>query len=345
MSDINSVLSDWGADCAALHDDINENYTKKKQTMDLEDVVNNKAEGYVVSVNSDYEIFVITLCPLTNKVNSSTGKYNHGLLNLFRINGIAPPQHINYSTNDSYYTTNRFYLRINTSLKYDENLEVNNDTGLNRYRTCSFKYNDEWYGGLLVRGNNARYDYMSCITAGRFKPFAISVYNFKNNEIINQEIVDSIVYDTVGSGILSNDERVDEQLVDLKNAIIGLSNVLKNYIKTYPVVARATYSANTGGLEDGSSTTIIRTDNIPVKKGDLITIHNGSLQHAVGMWKTTISSNTCIRNDTTWVMDGETILIENDGFVCIIFSIPDDGSKEILLSDFDGEVKIYNQMS
>lgn len=102
------------------------------------------------------------------------------------------------------------------------------------------------------------------------------------------------------------------------------------------VVSNGSFRANGEFTE---STNRIRTDLIPFRAYDKITIKNGALQHAVGMWEGNPSAATIRRNDSAFVSTDETIIPDYDGFIVIAFRKSDNSN--ISFDDFDGKILLY----
>lgn len=102
----------------------------------------------------------------------------------------------------------------------------------------------------------------------------------------------------------------------------------------YPV-EHGTFDSNG---KKGTYSNIIRTDFIKVNKGQSILIKNGNLNHACGIWKDSIISSNCIRDDSAWHTDDEEINYEYDGYLIVAYS--NGQHTDLSLSDFDGEIKL-----
>jgi endonuclease/exonuclease/phosphatase family metal-dependent hydrolase len=148
-------------------------------------------------------------------------------------------------------------------------------------------------------------------------------------EVINaREGADGTSYQTLKA-------RLDAESVKFEKSIFSLC-------KSEAPTRRATFSRTTGAEEDGSSTTRICTDNIPVKAGDVILVGHTALNHAVGIWKGEISLENNIRNDSTFIATPETINIEYDGYICIAFA-KSDTTETLTPDEFDTYVKVVTE--
>lgn len=115
-----------------------------------------------------------------------------------------------------------------------------------------------------------------------------------------------------------------------------VSDVAVGYSEILPI-ANGSYHASG---ETTSATNRIRTDFIKIYAGSKITIENGTMQHACGVWacdsKSEISAQTNVRNDNSWITTDEEITFQYDGFIIIIFRVSTD--VDISVDDFDGEI-------
>jgi UDP-2,3-diacylglucosamine pyrophosphatase LpxH len=106
------------------------------------------------------------------------------------------------------------------------------------------------------------------------------------------------------------------------------------------VVSNGTFNAQ-GALLNNSAR--IRTAFIPFKAGDMISITNGTLMHGCGMWQGSISFSTIKRNDQSWVTHDEEITPDYDGYIIIVFK--NENGTDLSVSDFDGEIRLYNTLA
>lgn len=136
---------------------------------------------------------------------------------------------------------------------------------------------------------------------------------------------DGTTYENAGSAVRG-------QITDLKSAI-------QTGYNEYVAVANGSFSSSTGPTTGPSNR--IRTDLLSFRKGDKITIENGTLQHGCGMWSGTVSSATCVRNDGSFITTDEEITPDYDGFIVVVFRKSDNSN--ITPSVFDGSVKLYTE--
>lgn len=139
-----------------------------------------------------------------------------------------------------------------------------------------------------------------------------------------------------GRSYASLKSRLDAEATDFNNSIVAINSHLGTNCL---IVANASFSGTTGGLPDGTSTNRIRTDNIPIKKGDKVYINGKELKHAVGMWEGTISASSCVRNDNGWRAEPETVTANKDGYICIVFANSNDTA--LKKTDFRGEAVVF----
>lgn len=136
--------------------------------------------------------------------------------------------------------------------------------------------------------------------------------------------------------ILKHEEKIAEIDSDLEDITDGYSH---GYVYG-TVVANGSFTAT--GVSTGISYRI-RTDLIPVKLGDKIVIENGSFEHAIGMWDGTPSWSTLKRNDNSFSATTEEVTVPYDGFIVIVFR--KSGNPDIIPSDFDGRIYLYNTIA
>lgn len=199
------------------------------------------------------------------------------------------------------------------------------------------RYGKDVYMYLCIKNTNGTVVTIKTVIIPVIKRNMPENYMYDDNETVAVKL-DELQTEIQRSTAVDTEH--ENRFVTLENDITLLND---NTANKYTVVANASFSGDTGGLTDGSSSNRIRTDNIPVKKGDTVCIKNGTLKHALGIWKGSISRSNIVRNDGAWVLSDETINIENDGYICIAFS--NSNSTAISLSQFDGDVVIYRKVA
>ena len=126
--------------------------------------------------------------------------------------------------------------------------------------------------------------------------------------------------------VTQNSEEIGRLVADVA---VGYSEILP--------IANGSYRRSG---ETTSVTNRIRTDFIKIIAGSKITIKNGTMQHACGVWacdsKSEISTQTIVRDDNSWTTTDEEITFQYDGFIIIIFRTSTDD--DITVGDFDGEI-------
>jgi hypothetical protein len=138
-----------------------------------------------------------------------------------------------------------------------------------------------------------------------------------------------------------NNDSIESKLNALENfGDYVPSGIVDGYVLTRPTV-NGSFLGNSGVTT--GATNRIRTELIAIKEKDKIVIDNGSFEHAVGIWNGTPSASTNIRNDNRWISTVETIEATADGYIVIVFKKSDDSN--ILPSDFDGEIQLYNTIA
>jgi lysophospholipase L1-like esterase len=118
-----------------------------------------------------------------------------------------------------------------------------------------------------------------------------------------------------------------------------LESAINNGYNSITTLVNGSFQAN-GNLT--TRTDRLREDTyIQVKSGDKIVIDAGSLKYAVGAWNGTPSTETNVRNDSTFSEGVETIISDFDGYYIIVFA-KQTTSQAITPSDFDGEIRVYS---
>lgn len=122
----------------------------------------------------------------------------------------------------------------------------------------------------------------------------------------------------------------------IKSTLDALKAEIGNGYTLHPVTTNGGFGAS--GVTTGAANRI-RTELIPFSAGDVIVIESGTLQHACGMWQSSVSSANSKRNDTAFIAAGETISPDYDGFIVVAFKKSDNSN--LSPSAFDGSVKKY----
>lgn len=145
-----------------------------------------------------------------------------------------------------------------------------------------------------------------------------------------------------GSTSSSAGTAVREQITDVREDI----NLARDYFGlTYYPEFRATWYSTEGHGADGTRTDRICTDNIPVKKGDIVSINVGSgVGFGAGVWRGSISSSTITRKDNAFTYGNERIEIVDDGFICISFAKLDT-SATLTPSEFTGSIFVSSDVA
>lgn len=126
----------------------------------------------------------------------------------------------------------------------------------------------------------------------------------------------------------------------VRNQISDVKSIVEHGY--YNIAPTVNGGHSTGGGTTGNSKRL-RTNLIPVKIGDKIIIKNGSLKHACGAWRESVSIANNVRNDGAFSTLEETIVSDMNGYYIIVFA-KSDATQDISPSDFDGEIQLYNSL-
>ncbi|MCF2826927.1 MULTISPECIES: phage tail-collar fiber domain-containing protein [unclassified Pseudoalteromonas] len=159
-------------DLSALTEKLNRRTHGRNIAVDLSDQV--QLTGYRKSV--------IALCKLVN-TTSTYESWNIGTLTFSRVNGIVPNIISQVAVSRKYSTDRlRGCLQTNGS-KFTP-------------RLCTFKLNGVRYGGVEFYHSAAHHDFVTYNGAGSFEPFGLDYYNLLNNVALNQEVADTINFES-----------------------------------------------------------------------------------------------------------------------------------------------------
>lgn len=121
--------------------------------------------------------------------------------------------------------------------------------------------------------------------------------------------------------------------------IQDIKDAVKNGAMEYADIVQGSFSSS-GTTE---STTRIRTSPIRISVGDEISINPNTLEYAVGIWDGYIASSKNIRNDSSFLGGGETIVSTVNGYLIVAFRKPNNST--ISVSDYTGKVlNVGNQI-
>ena len=159
---------------------------------DLQTQLNKKAASINLTNQvevHDYGVSIIALCEVTTTANAWLNSYSVGNIYFHRENGIKGARMIKVLAENQYSKANYF------NFSYLSNLELNSSmsaTSGNGFRPCTFKYNDTYYGGLLVYIDNPKMQrvYFQGVTS--IDMFGVEFYNRNTGEILNEEIYNSL---------------------------------------------------------------------------------------------------------------------------------------------------------
>ncbi|QUI71248.1 phage tail protein [Pseudoalteromonas sp. M8] len=158
--------------------------------------LNRRTHGKSIAVDlsdqvqlTSYRKSVIALCKLIN-TTSTYESWNIGTLTFSRVNGIEP----------------NIISQVAVSRKYNtESLRGNLQTNGSKFtpRLCTFEIGGVRYGGVEFYYSAAHHDLVTYSGTGSFEPFGLDYYNLLNNVALNQEVADTIDFN---STIVFDDE-------------------------------------------------------------------------------------------------------------------------------------------
>lgn len=170
----------------------NENLANKKYVDDKSCKISLTGQLQV----SSHRRSVIALCKVSTTDKTNLNSYSSGDIYFHRMNGLEGINWIRFSIENQY--NKAFYFNFN----YLSNLTLNASTeaasGVG-FRPCTFKYNDEYYGGVEVFIDNAELDTVEFVGSTNFGIFGLDYYRLDYNDnmnpvIMNQEVYDSLNY-------------------------------------------------------------------------------------------------------------------------------------------------------
>lgn len=134
----------------------------------------------------DYVKSVIALCD-TGAGDAWISSYSNGQLIMHRNNGL--------------YGIVSYNIAIEAAWSGDNQINANiSGFGKNGYiRPCTFTYNGVIYGGVEISADDASMDTSYFVGETNFNIFALDYYDNKNKVALNEEIANSIKFDTVAN--------------------------------------------------------------------------------------------------------------------------------------------------
>lgn len=170
-----------------------------------------------------------------------------------------------------------------------------------------------------------------------------NVHHFDHEYLEGNPTIPAVDNTLTQEGAAADAKKTGDEISELKSGFNDLKEDLSD-VTNYGYTT-ITDIINGGFNADGTLTGRIdrlRPKNyIPVKIGDKIVIHNGSLKHACGAWNGTPSTATNVRNDSVWNTADETIVSEIDGYYIVAFAKLDN-TQSITPSEFDGYIHVYS---
>lgn len=159
---------------------------------DLQTQLNKKATSVNLTNQvevHDYGVGVIALCEVTTTDNAWLNSYSVGNIYFHRENGIKGARMIKVLAENQYSKANYFNFSYLSNLELNSNM---NATSGNGFRPCTFKYNDTYYGGLLIYIDNPKMQRVYFQGVTNIDMFGVEFYNRNTSEILNEEIYNSL---------------------------------------------------------------------------------------------------------------------------------------------------------
>lgn len=190
LTNVNITLTDTNGT-----GDITKHNTSTTAHQDIRSEINTLKTGKVQRIKlngqvqtADYTTSVIALCvaPTTAALSGTYQSYSTGRLIFNRANGLNSTKVAYISINAGYGAINRIHAQY-----------VYND-GFVTFKPCVFKYNGIYYGGIEVKPH-ASLEMSTVIFEGEtnFEIFGVDIYDSNSQTVLNQEIYDSLIYNTV----------------------------------------------------------------------------------------------------------------------------------------------------
>ena len=173
MADVSKVRVD-GVDY-----DVKDTYARDELKLKLSNITINIQNG-------SHRKLVIALCD-TALGDVVLNSYSEGLLFANRANGLRSAALSLINVSSKYSGDNTIYASLLSMLP----------TSYAYLKPCTFTYNGKTYGGLELYLGDATYDTLEFIGATNFNMFSIPYWDTQNNTAINEEVANSLSYDTV----------------------------------------------------------------------------------------------------------------------------------------------------
>lgn len=190
---------------------------------------NSKSVNYIkLAESNDYCERVIGLIKLNS--NTYSEQRSNGSIDIIRDNGVLAPLKIIYSMEKVYNSTTSFSCDYISIGKFE------------KLKPVIFTYNEELYAGFYYYRGNQKSENVLFEVSGSISPLLIEVYNTNTGTILNEEIYNSLVFDSYKStgvytngniyenGIkLSDAYATKEELTAIDTELTGMFNSIKSF--------------------------------------------------------------------------------------------------------------------
>lgn len=191
--------------------------------------------------NNSYVKSVIALCELTN-TNPNFNSYSSGIISFHRFDGTTGGE-----INSLYVGAEKKY---NTSIMNYFGLGLGKN--IENLRPCTFTYNGKKYGGVEFYFAAQQSETIEFNGSSNFGIFGLDYYNTNTSTVLNQEIYDSLEFDTTVNklpNLVYNNEKVithEEQgginLLSNGSFDNGLNSWTKNNTATLSIISDEKFS-------------------------------------------------------------------------------------------------------
>lgn len=151
------------------------------------ELLNEKVTNISLNIQGGgYQKLVIGLCD-TAKSDVTLNSYSEGMMFSNRVNGLRTALVSLIGISSKYVGDNAINASVLSVLP----------TSYSILKPCIFTYNGQTYGGVEFYMGDATYDTLNFIGASNFDIFAVPYWDTRNNVALNEEIANSLKYDTV----------------------------------------------------------------------------------------------------------------------------------------------------
>lgn len=175
---------------------------------------------------TSYRKTVIALCLAPPTANSNINSYSSGRITMQRTNALYSPMIADISIAAAYGAIGQIRTRF-----------IRNN-GFQIFKPCVFTYNGVKYGGIEVKTSDAEASRVTFDGTTTFDIFGLDYYDTNTSSVLNQEVYDSITYDTV---------IIEKGWYDGENEFITTYNIGSqsvNYANSSATATKATQDAS-----------------------------------------------------------------------------------------------------